>query len=127
MARDKKQRIDVSSERDNLTDNPFASLASQVADDVHPLPSETPKPKAEIMPVYTITRSRKGNWPVRIEKRGGGKIVTIVENVSGDGKAFLKALQKTLGTGGKVDGETILIQGDQVAKVERFLDSTTPK
>ncbi|MFP6581866.1 MAG: hypothetical protein VCD00_04850 [Candidatus Hydrogenedentota bacterium] len=127
MARQKKKRIDVSSEREELSDNPFATLAANVSDLPEAPLNQNAKAKAEIISLYQVARTRKGNWPVRIEKRGGGKIVTIVEQISGDGKAFLKALQKSLGTGGKFDGSTVQIQGDHVAKVEAFLESVTEK
>jgi translation initiation factor 1 (eIF-1/SUI1) len=123
LAREKKKKIDVSTDREDLTDNPFAALANQLSDADQALPNRPEKPKAEIMPTYQVARTRKGNWPVRMEKRGGGKVVTLVEQISGDGKAFLKALQKTLGTGGKVEDGVVLIQGDHVTKVERFLDA----
>ena len=127
MARQKKKRIDVSAEREELSDNPFAALVNNVSDLPEAPSNQNAEPKAEIISLYQVARTRKGNWPVRIEKRGGGKIVTIVERISGDGKAFLKALQKSLGTGGKFDGSTVQIQGDHVAKVEAFLESVTEK
>lgn len=127
MARQKKNRIDVSSEHQELTDNPFAALAGSVSGSPDAPLNQKAEPKAEIISLYQVARTRKGNWPVRIEKRSGGKVVTIVEQISGDGKAFLKALQKSLGTGGKFDGCTVQIQGDHVTKVEAFLESVAQK
>lgn len=122
MARKNKQRVDLAQGDDTLTDNPFASLGNLVPDAPD---QKDAAPKAEIVKPdtpFTVARTRKGGWPIHIEKRGGGKVVTIVDSISGDGKALLKALQKSLGTGGKLDGDSILIQGDHVAHVEAFLN-----
>ena len=122
MSRNKKDRVELAQGDDKLTDNPFASLGNLIPD----APDQsTVKPKAEILKSpapWSVARTRKGGWPIHLEKRGGGKVVTIVDAISGDGKALLKALQKSLGTGGKLDGDSILIQGDHVAHVESFLN-----
>lgn len=119
MTRDKKPRVELSQGDEKLTDNPFAALGSLIPD--APDQSTLPK-KAEILGAYAVARTRKGGWPIRLEKRGGGKVVTIVDSISGDGTGLLKALQKSLGTGGKLDGNSIHIQGDHVAHVEAFLN-----
>ena len=128
MARQKKQRVDLAQKSDDtLTDNPFASLGNLVSD----APDQKDvAPKADIVQPdspFNVARTRKGGWPIHIEKRGGGKVVTIIESISGDAKALLKALQKSLGTGGKLDGNSILIQGDHVAHVETFLNDHLKK
>lgn len=122
MTGKKKQRIDLAQGDETLTDNPFAALGGIIQD--APDQASLPK-KAEIVaskPAYQVARSRKGNWPVRIENRGGGKVVTILESVSGDGKTLLKALQKSLGTGGKFSDNAIQIQGDHVEHIENYLN-----
>jgi translation initiation factor 1 (eIF-1/SUI1) len=122
-----KKRIDTGGEQGDLTDNPFANLGNIIPEselaEVAPVPTA---PLAEILykksRPYTVGRTRKGGWPVRKEKRNAGKIVTLIGNTSGDRKALMKELQKTLGVGGKVDGDTVQLQGEHVTAVERFLD-----
>lgn len=118
MAKKKKERIDTSMNQGNLSSNPFAALGGLDLPD-KPVPVE--KPKAEIMAPYTVAKTKKGKWPVRMEKRGN-KVVTVITNVSGDTKALLKALQKHLGVGGKAESDNVQVQGEHVAKVEAFLN-----
>jgi translation initiation factor 1 (eIF-1/SUI1) len=119
MAKKNKERVDTSMDQGEFANNPFAALGGLDLPD-KPLVQE--KPKAQIMAPYTVTKTKKGKWPVRMEKRGN-KVVTVVANVSGDTKALLKALQKHLGVGGKAEPDNIQVQGEHVAKVEAFLDS----
>ena len=123
----KNKRIDTSADQGELTDNPFAALGGLVAGEELPDANKMTDPiKAEILykvkRSYSVTRTRKGGWPVRKEKRGAGKVVTLLQQVSGDSKALLKELQKGLGVGGKVEGDTVQLQGDHVDAVEKFLD-----
>jgi len=65
---------------------------------------------------------------VRRETKGrGGKEATVVWDVPG-GEAELKALgqsiKKRIGTGGSVKDGQIVIQGDHVAKIMAFLESS---
>lgn len=123
----KRGRIDTSSEQGGLTDNPFAGLGDMISAERLPDAPLVPEPvKAEILyrtpHPYTVRRTRKGGWPVSKEKRAAGKVVTLVGQVSRDASALLKELQKALGTGGKVDGDAVQLQGDHVEAVRRFLD-----
>lgn len=121
MAKKKKERVDTSMNQGGLSDNPFAALGGL---DLPNRPIVEEKPKAQIMSPYTVAKTKKGKWPVRMEKRGN-KVVTVVSNVSGDTKALLKALQKHLGVGGKAESDAIQVQGDHVEKVEVFLDGSS--
>lgn len=122
----KSKRIDVSSNGGELTDNPFAGLGNMVSGSDLPEASVSEPVKAEIIykkpRPYSVGRTRKGGWPVRKEKRAAGKVVTLLNQASGDTKSLLKELQKALGVGGKIDGDTVQLQGDHVDAVERFLD-----
>jgi translation initiation factor 1 (eIF-1/SUI1) len=83
-----------------------------------------PTPDPSLGPLgYFVTGSKKGAFPVGLEKRGCGKKVTVVKNVVGDAGALLQALKKRLGCGGAVcpGGSSVEVQGERKAEVERFL------
>jgi len=61
---------------------------------------------------------------VRREKRQKGKLVTVVTGLSAsqtDLPQLLTKLKSTLGTGGTLDDESLVIQGDQVERVSAAL------
>lgn len=68
-------------------------------------------------------KTRKGGWPLAVEKRGGGKEVTILRNASGDLKTLLRELQKTCGAGGTAREDAVEYQGNHIPAITRFLDS----
>ncbi len=121
----KKKRMDVSGDRIPLMDSPFAALDA-VKGDFPATPAPQTVPKAEIVAAppasYRVARTRKGGWPVSFEKRAAGKLVTIIRNVSGDGKLLLKALRKHCATGGVWREDAIELQGDHRDKVMSFLE-----
>lgn len=106
----KKTKIDTSPERDALTDNPFAALAGAVS----PTPSAPEAKAAPVLPAvkYRVPKTRNGNWPIRIEKRAGGKVATLIEPIEGDSAALLSLLKKKLATGGHAKADLIELQGD---------------
>jgi len=62
---------------------------------------------------------------VHLDRRGGGKIVTIVRGYEGnkqDLNALGKLLRKKCGVGGTVKNNEILIQGNVREKVLKFLN-----
>ena len=62
---------------------------------------------------------------VHLDRRGGGKIVTIVRGYEGnkqDLNALGKLLRKKCGVGGAVKNNEILIQGNVREKVLKFLN-----
>jgi translation initiation factor 1 len=60
--------------------------------------------------------------PVFLEKRPGGKSVTVIRNLSGDLDGLLRLLKRQIGAGGVVREGAIEIQGDHRARVEAFLE-----
>ena len=123
----KKKRIDVSTDRDPLSDSPFGALGA-LRDGLPVNPEPSAAPKAQILDdtaaPYRVGRTRKGGWPVSLEKRPAGKVVTVIGKVSGDGGALLKALRKGCATGGVLKEDVIELQGDHQAKVASFLEKT---
>ncbi len=115
-----KKRIDIESEPQPLTDNPFAALGGSTAKPPKSKPAP-PQSKHTSAP-YQVERSRKGNWRIAIERRSGGKSVTILSGVTGDSEALLRELKKRCATGGSVRGDSIELQGDQSKSVEAYLN-----
>ena len=103
--------------------NPFAALeglrgrlpAASVAPPVAPAP-----PVSKAKPARTYARA-----VVRMERAGrGGKEATVIEQLdlnSSEREAWLKALKSALGCGGSIEGDTIMLQGDQRARLKKIL------
>jgi translation initiation factor 1 len=104
--------------------NPFAVLrpaGSRTPGDVASEPAATPAATpAETDGSRTVARA-----VVRIERRGrGGKAVTVVDHLdlsAAEYKSWLKALQAALGCGGAVEGDAVVLQGDQRTRVVDLL------
>jgi translation initiation factor 1 (eIF-1/SUI1) len=82
---------------------------------------EGPEPVAPPVPQFSVSRTKKGGYPIELEKRSGGKVVTIVRKISGDTEALLRVFRKLCAAGGKAGEDSIELQGDHRAKVETFL------
>jgi translation initiation factor 1 len=103
--------------------NPFGALA-----DLRSRMPETPKPPepqptAEpARPAKTIPRA-----VVRLERAGrGGKEVTVVEHLTlsaAERETWLKDLKGALGCGGVLDGDALVLQGDQRKRLPTLLES----
>ncbi|MFM1921854.1 MAG: hypothetical protein RLZZ303_3488 [Candidatus Hydrogenedentota bacterium] len=117
----KGERINTSMERDALTNNPFAALSGGGPLDAR---SSEPQPDTTVAPRFRVARTRNGGWPLRLEKRAGGKVATIVERIEGDAGALLSVLKKNLATGGHAKADTLELQGDHRQAVTAYLDET---
>jgi translation initiation factor 1 len=94
--------------------NPFAALQDKLKE----LPQgPPPKPKA---PAKGPARA-----VVRMERKGrGGKEVTAVEQLGlnlAELEKWLKDLKNALGCGGVIEGEAIILQGDQRKRLPDLL------
>jgi len=117
----KKTRIDFAADAAPLTDSPFAALAAAAgARDAE----TTPAPGVTAAKAWKIMRTRKGGWPLRVEKRPSGKVVTVVSNVTAGHEALLAELKKRCAAGGKVTDGGLEIQGDHAVKIAAFLDQS---
>ncbi len=128
QSRRKTTRVDTSTSSQPLTDNPFAALQSlqPTSDKAADLPAEeSPSAsKAETpsnAPAFHIQKTRAGNWPLFLEKRAKGKMVTVIRNLSGDLAPLLAQLKKRCGAGGVLRDDTIEIQGDHRKTIETVL------
>ncbi|CAK0792098.1 unnamed protein product, partial [Prorocentrum cordatum] len=75
---------------------------------------------------FGVGATKKGELPLRVEKRARGKKVTVIPNVTGDASKLARALQTMLGVGGtvrQVEGGAwaVEVQGEQVGRVTRAL------
>ena len=82
---------------DNVPTNPStASSASKLTLATCSDPSDKP-----LLP-YTISKTKKGSLPIRLETRNKGKKVTVIFNVTGDARELLKELKHAAGCGGVI-------------------------
>ncbi|MBC8369271.1 MAG: hypothetical protein P8L98_04925 [Planctomycetota bacterium] len=57
------------------------------------------------------------------ERRGSGKVITTVRDIPAEKMdETLKFIKKTLGTGGSIDSDLLVIQGDRRAQLTRFFE-----
>jgi translation initiation factor 1 (eIF-1/SUI1) len=116
---EKKHKVSTSPERDPLVDSPFAML--QGGSGLKPAPETGPIHEGTNSRPYQVGRTRKGGYALSVEKRSGGKVVTVLGNVGGDADALLGVLKKHCGAGGAVREEGIELQGDHRVRIEEFL------
>ena len=101
--------------------SPFAGLAGLRES----LPSAPPQPAAAPRPAP----EKKGpaRAVVRREKKGrGGKEVTVIEQLGlppRELEVWLKDLKGKLGCGGVVEGDTLVLQGDQRDRTRALLET----
>ena len=108
--------------------NPFAALGALRG--VQPDPSEPPASPApgqtsqapRLMPQASKTIARA---VVRLERSGrGGKEVTVIDHLDvndAERAEWLKALKSSLGCGGTLDGERLVLQGYQRDRLRPIL------
>ena len=84
--------------------------------------SEEAEPVATEAPEDTVTYGPK--VVCRFQKKGrGGKTVTLVSGVTGGHDILAKTLRKQLGTGVRVEGDDLVLQGDQRERAGRWFES----
>ena len=97
--------------------NPFGALAG--------LKDKLPAGKTPAQ-VAQIEKKRPARAVVRLERAGrGGKEVTIVSHLElpvMERDVWLKALKAGLGCGGQVDGDALVLQGDQRERLPALLE-----
>lgn len=123
--REKPKRLNIGGPASSLTSNPFSQLSATPAEKLResPAPELPPQERREGRPraQFRVERTRKGDYPILLEKRAAGKTVTIVRNLSGDTEALLALLKKHCAAGGKAFVDSVEIQGDHRTKVDAFL------
>ena len=116
----KKQKITLNDTGSLSSANPFAELSREGFPE-----NNAPKSDKEAVPV-SKRKSKPRQVRMRREKTGrGGKEVTVLWDFSGlpDGERvpLLNTIKKRCGTGGKLLGQTMEIQGDQRDFLTNFL------
>ena len=98
--------------------NPFAGLTGGSG----AVPRDSNAASEEAEP--TIPATNLGPVNLRRERKGrGGKGVVVVEGLPLDQlKPLARAAAKTLGTGARVEGEALVIQGDQAERIAGWLE-----
>ena len=120
--REQQGRVDLRGPSGGLHSNPFAALRISGA----PAEPAVP-PSAENTPLGDVDG---GRVEVRFERKGrGGKEVTVVRWSSAlpcrdTLEELARACAKALGTGARVEGGTIVVQGRQVERLATHLEST---
>lgn len=122
----KKDRIPVEADTSPLGISLGALLGKETP------PEEAPPSKAQ---PHTAASSGEGKLPGRAvlsrETKGrGGKTVTRISFRDGtpqDTAALLKNLRTAMGCGGTVDGDDILLQGDQTARAGEWFTARRVK
>jgi translation initiation factor 1 len=111
------KRDDRSSTGSPGPNNPFGSLAG-LRDRLPEGPAPSSVREAPAGPARAV---------VRLERKGrGGKEVTVVSHLGLGAKAlegWLKALKNGLGCGGQVEGDLLVLQGDQRDRVVPLLEA----
>jgi translation initiation factor 1 len=113
-----KQRPDQPEPAAPAAPNPFAALASlrgTLPEGARDEPAAAGSGAAPFATKLVIARERKGR---------GGKTATLVRGVTLRGAAletFARELRQALGTGGGVEGDAIVLAGDQTARAEQWL------
>ena len=97
--------------------NPFAALKG--------LKDQLPVGKTPAQ-VVEAEKKRPARAVVRLERAGrSGKEVTIVSHLElpvKDRDEWLKALKTSLGCGGQIEGDALVLQGDQRERLPKILE-----
>lgn len=109
---------------DDRFNNPFGALK--------PLRESMPDPPKAAEPATPAAAPAPGRRAipravVRMERSGrGGKEVTVIEHLALSPKEreeWLKALKAGMGCGGVVEGNNLVLQGDQRARLPKLLEA----
>jgi translation initiation factor 1 len=125
-----KHRIDVSGASKPLA-SPFAGLAELRAG-LPAGPTSAPDPRGNAPstpPGDPVARAAK--LVLRRERKGhGGKLATRIEGLrlnAEESKSIAVEIRRALGCGAAIDGDDIVVQGDQVDRLVVFLEGRGAK
>jgi translation initiation factor 1 len=105
--------------------NPFAALRSLRGPEQPAVQPPAVPAEGAAKPAVAAAGKSYPRAVVRMERAGrGGKEVTVVEQLAlapAEREQWLKALKGSLGCGGTVEGETLVLQGDQRKRLSALL------
>lgn len=110
--------------------NPFASLAEKVVVAEKTTEAVVNSAESTTKPEADVKDEAKDGLPARVvircERKGrGGKTVTLIEGVEAMAleaqEQWAKKLRKAFGAGSAVEDGKIVIQGDQMERLEKWL------
>ncbi len=116
-----KARVDTTPHKGGLTDNPFAALKKTSSETAPGEKGAPATPAAKTALPFCMTRTKKGGYPLVVERRPGNKTVTILRNITGDTSALLTILKKQCGAGGTSRAGEIELQGDHQQWLQAWL------
>lgn len=109
---------------DSFNNNPFGALKG-LRDSMPDPPAAPAPPKAS--PATVLNQRVIPRAVVRMERSGrGGKEVTVISHLALSPKEreeWLKALKAGLGCGGVVEGDELMLQGDQRTRAPKLLEA----
>lgn len=117
-----RKGIVYSTDPDDGPPSPFEALKPLASS-----PSEQPSAQPSKRPAAAKSaHGQGGNTPVRVsrERKGrGGKTVSVIAGVTreADRQALLKLLKTRLGTGGALEEDRIVVQGDHRERIVEIL------
>jgi translation initiation factor 1 len=123
----KPPKVVYSTDPDDGPPSPFAALRPLASSQPQPAPSTPPPAQSAKNPAAAVP-ALQGDTPVRVgrERKGrGGKTVSIISGVmsrEAGRQALLKLLKNKLGTGGALEDDTIIIQGDHRERIVEILN-----
>lgn len=117
--KNRKPQADNPTGNGELESNPFALLLGKFPETAAPAADKASPSKPVLS--FRVEHTRKGGYPIFLEKRPGGKTMTIVRNVSGDADALLTLLKKRCAAGGKAFEDWVEVQGNHCDKVQALL------
>jgi translation initiation factor 1 len=109
--------------------DPFAKLRERLPEGWTPPaePAEPAEPAAPAAPAAPDRPAAPARAVVRLERKGrGGKEATVVEKLAlapAQLAEWADALKRSLGCGGGVEGEAIVLQGDQRPRARAWLEA----
>lgn len=124
----KPPKVVYSTDPDDGPPSPFAALGSLASKQPQPtMPAALPAAQPPKNPAAAVP-ALQGSTPVRVgrERKGrGGKTVSVITGVmsrEAGRQALLKLLKNKLGTGGALENDTIIIQGDHRERIVEILN-----
>ncbi|MDG1051000.1 MAG: translation initiation factor [Planctomycetota bacterium] len=124
-----KRKVDLGGDAsEGLTHSPFAGLRRTTAPDAQVERSQGASDLSGAEEGAARGQAAPPHWHVRKERKGrGGKVVTVVsllsEGGAGDLGRVAKTLGQRLGTGARVKGEGVVVQGALSERIRALLEA----